>query len=218
MTRPGHPGGGCTVGGCGRPVRARGLCATHHERWRRHGDPTVVLPPGGRQRPVAERFWSKVDYDGPVPVEAPELGPCWVWTAGRNRGWGAFNVPATGTQPRRHVMAHRYAYEQHVGPVPDGYDVAWRCHLADAAHCHGGTACPHRLCVNYTTHLLLLPVVAAPLRAHSHAARRAAVTHCPRGHRYDRIGPDGRQRCSRCVQEQAQHQTPPIIDRPEQTR
>lgn len=29
----------CSIDGCGRPVRARGWCATHHQRWERHGDP-----------------------------------------------------------------------------------------------------------------------------------------------------------------------------------
>lgn len=29
--------------GCARPVRTRGWCSTHYERWRKHGDPTIVL-------------------------------------------------------------------------------------------------------------------------------------------------------------------------------
>lgn len=29
----------CTIDGCERPLRARGWCATHHQRWRVHGDP-----------------------------------------------------------------------------------------------------------------------------------------------------------------------------------
>jgi HNH endonuclease len=34
----------CTVIGCGKPIRARGLCNMHWERWRSHGDPL-----GGRR-------------------------------------------------------------------------------------------------------------------------------------------------------------------------
>lgn len=37
-----------------------------------------------------ERFWTKVDKNGPVPEHRPELGACWVFTAHRNRkgyGW-----------------------------------------------------------------------------------------------------------------------------------
>lgn len=36
----------CTVAGCRRPLEARGLCAKHYQRWRVHGDPTVVKPRG----------------------------------------------------------------------------------------------------------------------------------------------------------------------------
>lgn len=33
---------------------------------------------------LEERFWEKVDKNGPAPPHVPELGPCWVWTAGVN--------------------------------------------------------------------------------------------------------------------------------------
>lgn len=33
----------CSIEGCGKPHHARGWCGTHHERWRRHGDPLVTL-------------------------------------------------------------------------------------------------------------------------------------------------------------------------------
>lgn len=33
----------CSVEGCEKPVRARGWCSTHHQRWRVHGSPDVVL-------------------------------------------------------------------------------------------------------------------------------------------------------------------------------
>lgn len=35
---------------------------------------------------LAERFWAKVDKNG--PVLEPKLGPCWVWTAGKQQGYG----------------------------------------------------------------------------------------------------------------------------------
>ena len=34
----------CTIGDCVRRVRARGLCASHHERWRVHGDVGAGTP------------------------------------------------------------------------------------------------------------------------------------------------------------------------------
>lgn len=36
----------CTVDGCEKESRGRGLCSTHWLRWRKHGDPNIVLQPG----------------------------------------------------------------------------------------------------------------------------------------------------------------------------
>lgn len=42
---------------------------------------------------VALRWAAKVDFAGPVPEHRPELGPCWLWTAGHNgRGYGRFSI------------------------------------------------------------------------------------------------------------------------------
>ncbi|MBO7748096.1 hypothetical protein I8J29_28280 [Paenibacillus sp. MWE-103] len=32
----------CTVDACRKPVKAKRMCAMHHQRWRRHGDPGVT--------------------------------------------------------------------------------------------------------------------------------------------------------------------------------
>lgn len=67
----------CTMPGCERPINGRGLCNTHYERWRRHGDPTVVLtswatrarPPRrpcaveGCDRNAHSRGWCLMHYD-----------------------------------------------------------------------------------------------------------------------------------------------------------
>jgi hypothetical protein len=38
-----------------------------------------------------ERFWAKVNKDGPIPKHNPALGPCWIWTAARTgNGYGAY--------------------------------------------------------------------------------------------------------------------------------
>lgn len=39
---------------------------------------------GVERRPIEERFWEKVDRNGPTPEHRPELGPCWVWTGSRH--------------------------------------------------------------------------------------------------------------------------------------
>lgn len=53
------------------------------------------------------RFWRKVDRSGPV-VRA-ELGPCWIWTAGRNgRGYGTFRYDGRAQTPHRLSWQLRY--------------------------------------------------------------------------------------------------------------
>lgn len=52
-----------------------------------------------------ERFWNKVNKDG--PVLSKELGSCWIWTAGKSgkMGYGNFHITH-----RHRVMAHRYSF------------------------------------------------------------------------------------------------------------
>jgi len=67
-----------------------------------------------KARPVAERFWEKVD----------KSGDCWMWIASKlPAGYGVF-VVKKGDSPRH---AHRLAYELSVGPIPDGMQVLHRC-------------------------------------------------------------------------------------------
>jgi len=74
---------------------------------------------GWRKTPVADRFWPKVDKDGP--------GGCWLWT-GRltEQGYARTSIN------RIHVPAHRWSYEQSKGPIPDGLELD---HLCRVRHC-----------------------------------------------------------------------------------
>lgn len=57
-------------------------------------------------RPIADRFWEKVD----------KSGECWIWTARvAPNGYGHFAVSHA-----RPTAAHRVAYELTVGPIPAG--------------------------------------------------------------------------------------------------
>lgn len=52
---------------------------------------------------MPDRFWAKVDKDG--PVIRPELGPCWIWIAARNKhGYGLFDFE--GQWRQAHVVAY----------------------------------------------------------------------------------------------------------------
>ena len=59
-----------------------------------------------------ERFWAKVD----------KTGECWLWTAATDRGYGFF---FNGTKM---VPAHRWAYENSTGPIPEGMLIDHICH------------------------------------------------------------------------------------------
>jgi hypothetical protein len=72
-----------------------------------------------QRQPIEVRFWSKVEKRGP--------DECWPWTAGKNRGgYGLFGVN------RKSTLAHRFAWEQLNGPIPDGMFV---CHHCDNPPC-----------------------------------------------------------------------------------
>jgi len=164
------------------------------------GVPQPQRSVGRPARPTVERFWAMVDRDGPVPRGDPQLGRCWVWTGGTRGGFGAFNLPATETEPRRRIDAHRFVYQTHVGPIPDGHEVGHLCHAADIEHCDGGPDCPHRGCVN-PAHLVTVSQAAVPRGV---CAVHAAQTRCPQGHPYDHVTAQGRRRCTRCMREQAE--------------
>lgn len=50
----------------------------------------------------------------------------------------------------RNKRAHRVAYEEAFGPIPEGHVIDHRCHNEAVARgeCAGGEECPHRRCVN----------------------------------------------------------------------
>ena len=80
--------------------------------------------------PLSDRFWAKVNPNGPVPPHQPHLGPCWLWTANRNSvGYGMI---APGYGGRSSILAHRASWELANGPVPAGLFV---CHHCDTPLC-----------------------------------------------------------------------------------
>ena len=104
-----------------KPVYKAGLCRPCHRK--RQKDPNWERP---KPLTVEERFWSKVDKNGPAPEHKPELGPCWLWTGSVNQGtgYGQFS-PKHGFQ----VQTHRYSYELANESIPDGFDVHHTCHV-----------------------------------------------------------------------------------------
>jgi hypothetical protein len=75
---------------------------------------------GFQSRPIQDRFWEKVNKDGPM---CERLGTkCWVWTGATNPdGYG--NTKTDGHQ----VNTHRVSWELSNGKIPNGLCVLHKC-------------------------------------------------------------------------------------------
>jgi hypothetical protein len=101
----------CAIEDCGKPVKARGWCSTHSQRYYRTGDPL------GTKRWVItgsleDRFWARVDKE---PT-------CWLWRGSQSAaGYGQVG------HDRKILYAHRLAYEMFRGPIPEGMEIDHLC-------------------------------------------------------------------------------------------
>lgn len=106
----------CSVDGCGNNFWARGLCGTHYQQFRASPDFHRVIA----NITVAERFHQNYVVD-------PVTG-CWVWKSGKNsKGYGLLWL-----RQGKRVVASRYSYEHHIGPIPPGL---LACHHCDNPPC-----------------------------------------------------------------------------------
>lgn len=131
----------------------------------------------------AERFWARIDKDGP--------GGCWHWR-------GTIAGDGYGVLLRRQRKAHRVAYELAVGPIPEGLTLDHLCRV--------------RHCVN-PAHLEPCTRRENTLRAPGLAWKlRAAQTHCKRGHEFtpeNTLRDTGRRKCRTCTRMNRSRRSPP---------
>lgn len=111
----------------------------------------------------------------------------WLWTGPITGASGYGKMKIFGG----FALAHRFSYELHVGPIPDGLDLDHQCDI--------------RLCVNYK-HLKPMTRRENILRGNGLAAQNARKTHCPQGHPYDAPNTytsGGRRWCRACGNKRA---------------
>ena len=102
----------CSVADCAKPIKGRGWCQVHYQRWYKFGDPNVPVKDVSVD-PVA-RF-----ADG---VAVGAVDECWRWVRSTNQyGYGQTKMWD------KNRLAHRVAYELWVGPIPDGLELDHLC-------------------------------------------------------------------------------------------
>jgi hypothetical protein len=164
----------CSAVNCKRASRSRGWCNMHYLRWYKYGDPNhpVAAQPERIHGTPEERFWPKVDASG----------DCWEWTRSKNKGgYGQFSFKGHS------YLAHKYAYESLVGPVPPGLELDHRCR--NHACCNPDHLEPVTRRVNI-------------MRGVSRSSINARKTHCIRNHEFTPENTikhsNGSRRCRRC--------------------
>jgi hypothetical protein len=108
----------CSAPTCDRPALTRGLCPTHYQRWRQHGD---VMPDKeigwDWNRSMQDRFRERVDKNSP--------NGCHLWTAATtSSGYGAI-CDDSGRQIPAHRAAYMLAHE--MTSLPPKTEVCHRC-------------------------------------------------------------------------------------------
>lgn len=138
------------------------MCPLHYKRWRVSGGTSVDKNKRVyRHRPLADRFWEKVD----------KTESCWLWTAGlMPSGYGSTNY---GAPDYRTGLAHRVSWELLRGPIPAGMHLDHLCRVTR--------------CVN-PDHLEIVTPWENTNRGYGWAVAgsyQRDKTHCPQGHAYD---------------------------------
>ena len=69
------------------------------------------------QQPIVARFWARVR----------KTDACWWWTGTVSARYGQISLGHPSTPGAKRWRAHRFSWELHFGPIPDGLVVCHRC-------------------------------------------------------------------------------------------
>lgn len=109
---------------------------------------------------------------------------CWTWVGAMSGRYGKLFIDRDGFGRTITAYAHRYSYELHYGPIPEGMEIDHTCCKSD--------------CVN-PAHLSL---TTGTMNKMLEGSRQ---TYCIRGHHYSRentyVDPTGYRRCRACARE-----------------
>lgn len=108
--------------GCGQKTTIPTKTSTLHKRIK--GVPVRFIAGHhqklSQKRPLAQRFWEKVDKRGP--------DDCWEWQAALTEdGYGNFKVGSMIDGTLDAIKAHRVAYTLQYGPIEDGLHCLHKC-------------------------------------------------------------------------------------------
>jgi hypothetical protein len=155
-------------------MKARTWCDRHWVRWKKYGDPRLLLKDVVTPKTLEERFFEYVQKGE----------KCWVWNGAKSLGgYGNFNI-GNGKYKRAHQVAWFLA------------NGAWSTKERQLDH-----LCRNPSCVN-PKHLEIVAPRENFLRGMSPGAIVRRTGKCMRGHLMNLynsyIAPDGRVQCKKC--------------------